>query len=530
MKLYIPQSGLRKSTVLSDWTREFIVFKATYLIRVQWRVNIQHCYRPAWLLQLSKCSSGQHSTLLQLENTEVARFVDEDMLHVHNLGHDSWQTIYFQRATVLLTEAVLIYALYLFVKLSPLATKEQAHAAAISILLSPGLLIIDHLHFQYNGFLYGVLILSIVLAQTRAGLLFSGLLFGALLCLKHIYAYLAPAYFIYLLRRYCLGPKSILDIRLGNCLKLGMGLLAVVALAFGPFAYYGQVPQVMSRLFPFARGLCHAYWAPNIWALYSFMDRLLIYAIDSVTRGLVGDTAFAVLPAVLPRTTFILTLAVQTVSFRKFTVEYSATNEPLMLAGTAQTIPRAYMDQLRIDCYIVWLCLFSVRMACPRKGNPAGYHSLHASRSQGPPLSGRLPTTRCRWSCQPVSVTVYLYGVSDQNIIYHLLAHVLLTGFRPIGSRVSIHCPQHGIRVLRQKTQSLRYVLYRSEQKRMFFLDRLSSLYIAAAVPLIVYCSVIHHLTFGNRYEFLPLMLISSYSAVGVVGSWLGFSLVFFTS
>jgi alpha-1,3-glucosyltransferase len=34
-------------------------------------------------------------------------------------------------------------------------------------------------------------------------------------------------------------------------------------------------------------------------------------AINSVTRGLVGDTAFAVLPAISPRLTFILTLASQ---------------------------------------------------------------------------------------------------------------------------------------------------------------------------------------------------------------------------
>lgn len=33
------------------------------------------------------------------------------MLVVSNLGYDSWQTIYFQRATVILTEFVLVYAL-----------------------------------------------------------------------------------------------------------------------------------------------------------------------------------------------------------------------------------------------------------------------------------------------------------------------------------------------------------------------------------------------------------------------------------
>jgi alpha-1,3-glucosyltransferase len=33
------------------------------------------------------------------------------MLRVYNLEYDSWQTIYFQRATVIVTEFILIYAL-----------------------------------------------------------------------------------------------------------------------------------------------------------------------------------------------------------------------------------------------------------------------------------------------------------------------------------------------------------------------------------------------------------------------------------
>lgn len=42
---------------------------------------------------------------------QVARLIDPAMLRVYNLGHDSWQTVYFQRSTVILTELVLVYAL-----------------------------------------------------------------------------------------------------------------------------------------------------------------------------------------------------------------------------------------------------------------------------------------------------------------------------------------------------------------------------------------------------------------------------------
>jgi len=238
--------------------------------------------------------------------------------------------------------------------------RSAAYVQAVSILLSPGLLIIDHIHFQYNGFLFGILIISIVLAKENR-LLASGCVFAILLCFKHIYLYIAPAYFIYLLRAYCLG-YSLLDIKFANCIKLGVSIVGIFAIAFGPFVFLGQIPQLLSRLFPFSRGLCHAYWAPNVWAMYSFADRVLIYGMDfpfsflkdmgkalhacymynsidwldwhgwsasasprlglkvdpsaltSVTRGLVGDTAFAVLPNITPRMTFLLTLFVQSVS------------------------------------------------------------------------------------------------------------------------------------------------------------------------------------------------------------------------
>ena len=40
-------------------------------------------------------------------------------------------------------------------------------------------------------------------------------------------------------------------------------------------------------------------------------------------------------------------------------------------------------------------------------------------------------------------------------------------------------------------------------------MERVSLFYIAAAIPLVVYCSLAHGIIFGAKFEFLPLMLIS---------------------
>ncbi|KAK3691195.1 glycosyl transferase [Vermiconidia calcicola] len=435
------------------------------------------------------------------------------MLQIQHLGYDSWRTIYFQRATVLLSESVLIYALYMyenvsndarlqltfysFVQSSPPSSKKQSHAAAVSILLSPGLLIIDHIHFQYNGFLYGILILSIVLARQESGLLASGVLFAALLCFKHIYLYLAPAYFVYLLRVYCLGPRSIFDIRILNCVRLAAGIGIVAALAFGPFVYYEQIPQLMSRLFPFSRGLCHAYWAPNVWAMYSFTDRVLILfapylklpvdteAVNSVTRGLVGDTSFAVLPNISPRMTFILTLSAQTPALIKLFLSptWHTFISTLTLCGYASFLFGWHVHEKAILLVIIPFSLLALKdrryLGAFRPLAVAGHVSLF-----------------------PLLFTAMEFPVKVVYTILWLI--VMLMVFDRVAPA--------------------------SEKARVFLLDRFSLLYIAVAIPLIAYCSLIHQLVFGAKYEFLPLMFISSYSALGVVGSWVGFLVVFFTS
>ena len=80
--------------------------------------------------------------------------------------------------------------------------------------------------------------------------------------------------FIYLLRSFCLSPAGVL--LPSRFLSLANTVILVFTVSLGPFLLMGQIPQLLSRLFPFTRGLNHAYWAPNVWALVTFVDRALL--------------------------------------------------------------------------------------------------------------------------------------------------------------------------------------------------------------------------------------------------------------
>ena len=79
-----------------------------------------------------------------------------------------------------------------------------------------------------------------------------------------------------------------------------------------------SLKQVISRLFPFKRGLVHSYWAANAWALYVGTDKVLSvifkkfgwlgnFKVASMTGGLVQEEVFAVLPTPTPVVTFVIT-------------------------------------------------------------------------------------------------------------------------------------------------------------------------------------------------------------------------------
>lgn len=208
-------------------------------------------------------------------------------------------------------------------------------------------------------------------------------------------------------------------------------------------------------------------------------------ALNSVTRGLVGDTAFAVLPEITPRITFILTLLFQAIPLVKLFRDptWDTFVGAVTLCGYASFLFGWHVHEKAILLVIIPFSLIALKdrryLGAFRPLAVAGHVSLF-----------------------PLLFTAAEFPIKIVYTIFWLV--LFLLAFDRLAPA--------------------------SNKPRVFLLDRFSLLYIAVSIPLIIYCSLMHRIIWGSRLEFLPLMFTSSYCAVGVVGSWVGFLVVFFTS
>lgn len=254
--------------------------------------------------------------------SQIARYFDPQMLVVENLNYASPETIIFQRGSVIILDIFLMIATHRLIhsmtnfgkpKTQPPKTssptlappldanhinQHRSHLLIFSIVIfNSALLLVDHIHFQYNGILLALLIFCIDCAF-RGHHIMMAISFSTLVLLKHLFVTLAPLFAYYLLACHCnlnlfgfhkSGESStppsfsstLLHFKPLAFLQLVCVAFAALAIAFGPFLLQdnpmGQMQQIAARLFPFGRGLVHAYWAPNFWALYCFVDKVAAF-------------------------------------------------------------------------------------------------------------------------------------------------------------------------------------------------------------------------------------------------------------
>lgn len=458
----------------------------------------------------------------------VPKYVAQDgCLDIVAKGIYSMPTVYFQRLSVVVSEIVLFVSLQWYLATSKSHSEaRRLFVIALSLVLSPGLLIIDHIHFQYNGMMYGLLVAMINCARLEK-YLWCGFWFAVLLCFKHIYLYLAPAVFVFLLRVYCLNlhydtKKSFLHnavriVQWWNLVKLGLVVLAVFGVAFGPFVYYNVIPNLLERLFPFSRGLTHAYWAPNVWAVYSFVDRVLIQVyhripilriplqrvfqfdakllndpklLRTTTRGIVGDIEFLVLPKITPKLTFLLTLFYQVMALIPLFLQptFERFIGALSLCGYA-----SFLFGWHVHEKAVLIIIFPLSFLVAKDKRLLGPFNLLVS-------CGYVSLFPLIFTCQEWLV----------KVTYTLLWYVIYYfNFRKV------------VQIPTQLVRDSTYVL-----------ERVTNLYILGLLPVVITVSLMelleHKFEVMKKLEFTRLMIVSVYCAVGVVSSWNGFNWLYF--
>ncbi|XP_074246866.1 dolichyl pyrophosphate Glc1Man9GlcNAc2 alpha-1,3-glucosyltransferase-like isoform X1 [Saimiri boliviensis] len=429
--------------------------------------------------------------------SHVAKYFDQEMLNVHNVNYSSSRTLRFQRFSVIFTDILFVYAVHECCKciggkeVGKELTEKPKFILSVLLLWNFGLLIVDHIHFQYNGFLFGLMLLSIArLFQKRH--MEGAFLFAVLLHFKHIYLYVAPAYGVYLLRPYCFtANKPDGSIRWNSfsfvrVISLGLVVFLVSALSLGPFLALNQLPQVFSRLFPFKRGLCHAYWAPNFWALYNALDKVLsvislkLKFLDpnkipkaSMTSGLVQQFQHTVLPSVTPLATLICTLI--------------AILPSIFYLWFKPQGPRGFLR-----CLI--LCALSTFMF--------GWH-VHEKAI----LLAILPMSLLSVG-KAGDASVFLILTTTGH--YSLFPLLFTAPELPIKILLMLLFTIYSISSLK--------TLFRKEKPLFNWME---TFYLLGLGPLEVCCEFVFPLTSWKlKYPFIPLLLTSVYCAVGITYAW----------
>ncbi|GAB7342465.1 hypothetical protein MBLNU457_g0666t1 [Dothideomycetes sp. NU457] len=277
--------------------------------------------------------TAYHSWLLGI----IGNFINPSWFAIFtSRGLDDPDLKVYMRATVIVSEyltlvpALVVCTRYL-ARLTGVSQWESS-IALVAALMQPGLMLIDHGHFQYNAVMLGF-VAATMSAMLRGHPVRSCAYFVAALGFKQMALFYAPAVFAYLLG-ICIFPR----INIGRLISIALSTLVSFAVLYAPFLagvlfdaarqvplpsdiqtppllaslpftvsekalYYPmifQLAQSIHRIFPFSRGLFEDKVA-NIWcAIHSSgLHKLHRYDTSLLSRAALGLTLLSILPPCL---------------------------------------------------------------------------------------------------------------------------------------------------------------------------------------------------------------------------------------
>ncbi len=138
-------------------------------------------------------------------------------------------------------------------------------------------------------------------------------------------------------------------------------MISVFLVVYAPFILiaindqsFDIFTQILKRLFPFKRGLLHTYWAPNIWALYSFLDKILSKVMRKTgvsknlsSLGLTQDVSFDILPDISSKMVIIILIGLSLLLI-------------LIALINAKNSKQDFLKYLNLSCFIFFNFGFQV--------------------------------------------------------------------------------------------------------------------------------------------------------------------------
>nr|XP_014354061.1 PREDICTED: probable dolichyl pyrophosphate Glc1Man9GlcNAc2 alpha-1,3-glucosyltransferase [Latimeria chalumnae] len=380
--------------------------------------------------------------------SHLAKHFDKEMLVVQNLNYASTATVLFQRLSVIVTDLLFIYAVREGVRMQTVFVSRKQMQMQAELCTTPNR--------------PPVLLLSLAIFYCRRP-------DWVLRCSDHV-------------EIFRLFLNCCLDIHFQyNGFLFGLLLLSVARL------FQGQLPQVFSRLFPFKRGLCHAYWAPNFWAFYNIVDKavsiigLRFKWLDiekvpraSMTGGLVQEFQHTVLPSISPLATLICTL----VSI--LPAVFCLWLRPRGPRGFLQCLILCALGSFVFGWHVHEKAILIAILPC-------SLLAVNSAKDAGIYL---ILSTTGHFSLFPL-----LFTLPELPIKVFLMLLFTIYSFSSL------------------------YALFRKEGKLLSWLE---ALYLIGLVPLEFFCEIVYPLThWQTTLPFIPLLLSSVYCALGIMYSWI---------
>lgn len=327
-------SGKGKPPMFGDYEAQRHWMEITYNLPVdEWYTNTTNNDLMYWGLDYPPLTA-YHSWICGF----IANKINPEWVALNkSRGHESLKHKLFMRYTVLVAD-VLIYipAVFVFSFLC-LGRKPALNKVLVAsaILCYPGLILIDHGHFQYNAISLGLALWGVIGLACGHDLLGS-IAFTLALNYKQMELYHAFPFFFYLLGK-SWQQKSWIS-RIFSIAKLGAVVAVTFILCWLPFLTgLPMILQVLHRLFPFARGIFEDKVA-NMWCSLSVLIKIKrVLSQTQIIKLSTWSTLTACLPSslnLLKNPTidrFVLALVNSSMSF--FIFSYQVHEKSILLAA-----------------------------------------------------------------------------------------------------------------------------------------------------------------------------------------------------